>query len=86
LRCGRSTPRKAKPSSVRRTFSQDYVLTGKAPRDLGRALAIGQTLRTKADYSETGASRGDAETALAAMDELLAYVRLRLETREGSKP
>jgi uncharacterized protein (UPF0332 family) len=72
-------------ASVLRTFSQDYVLTGKAPRELGRALALGQALRAKADYSDAGASRDDAERALAAMDELLAFARSRID-REDPRP
>jgi uncharacterized protein (UPF0332 family) len=62
-------------ASLLRAFSQDYVLGGKASRELGRALSLGQTLRSKADYSAESASREDADAAIAAMNDLLAFVR-----------
>jgi uncharacterized protein (UPF0332 family) len=68
--------------SLLRAFSQDYVLSGKASRELGRALAVGQNLRSKADYSLESASRRDADTAIAAMDNLLAFVRRSVENQQ----
>ncbi|HZP21780.1 MAG TPA: HEPN domain-containing protein [Bauldia sp.] len=73
-------------ASVLRAFSQDFVLTGKAPRELGRALAIVQNLRSKADYSVEGASQEDAEAALSAMESLLAFALPQLNNRTEPSP
>ena len=38
------------------------------------------------DARPTGANRADADAAIAAMDDLLAFARPRLERREEPKP
>ena len=66
-------------ASLSRKFSEYFVLSGKAPPDLGRALAISQNLRSKADYVIAGASEKDAADAVAAMDKILAFARPLLD-------
>lgn len=67
-------------ASLSRKFSEHFVVTGKAPSDLGRALAVTQNLRSKADYMVAGASEADASDAIAAMDKILAFARPLLDT------
>ena len=71
-------------SSLLRKFSERFVLSGLASRDGGRALAVTQNLRSKADYSVTGASEQDAADAMAAMQMFLEFAQPRLALRPGA--
>lgn len=70
-------------ASLSRKFSERFVLTGKAPSDLGRALSVSQNLRSKADYVIAGASKDDAADAIAAMDKILEFALPRLNSDAG---
>ena len=61
-----------------------FVLPGTAPPELGRALAVAQNLRSKADYSVAGASEGDAADAMSAMERILEFARPRLISAKGT--
>jgi hypothetical protein len=63
--------------------SRGMQLTGEASSDLGRALAVSQNLRSKADYMIAGASKEDANDAIAAMDKILEFAGLRLISNAG---
>jgi hypothetical protein len=51
--------------------------------EVGSRVAIGQSLRSKADYSAESASRSDSDAALAATDDRLAFARPHIENRQG---
>lgn len=59
--------------SVLRSFSEAFVVSGRASRDLGRDLNFVQGLRAKADYARVFNSRADAEAAVAAMSAMLQF-------------
>ncbi|MEP0324476.1 HEPN domain-containing protein [Bauldia litoralis] len=60
-------------SAALREFSSRFVQTGEASTDLGRAIAVAKNLRDKADYSEGVATPEEADEALAAMEQMLAF-------------
>jgi uncharacterized protein (UPF0332 family) len=66
-------------ASLLRKFSERFVLAGKAPAELGRALGVSQNLRSKGDYTLEGASDADAADAIEAMDKMLRFAQSRLE-------
>jgi uncharacterized protein (UPF0332 family) len=82
---GDERPGKTHASLLRR-FSERFVLSGEAPSQLGRALGVAHDLRSKADYSLAGASKEDADDAIAAMERVLEFARARLGPglKEGS--
>jgi len=61
-------------ASVLRLFHQHFVATGKLSSDLARALTVAQNFRSRADYTETGASERDAADAISAMETFLTHV------------
>jgi uncharacterized protein (UPF0332 family) len=61
-------------ASVLRLFHQHFVATGKLPSDLARAVAAAQNFRARADYTEDGASRSDADEAIVAMETFMKQV------------
>lgn len=77
-------------ASLLRRFSERFVLTGEAPRQLGRTLTAAYNLRSKADYSLAGASEADADDAIAAMETVLEFAKPLLageaRTDKGAKP
>lgn len=71
-------------ASVLRLFHERFIATGRFPSELARALTGIQNLRSKADYSQPGASAGEADDAIAAMEDILGHVgRLLRDQNEG---
>ena len=62
-------------SSTLRRFSQEFVLSGKASPDIGRALTVAHNLRSAADYSVEGVSAQEAADAIAAMNIFLDFAK-----------
>lgn len=74
-------------ASVLREFSRRFVLSGLASPELGRALTIAKSLRSKADYSVAGATAQDADDAIDAMDRLLEFAEpLLASSPKGAAP
>jgi uncharacterized protein (UPF0332 family) len=71
-------------ATLLRRFSDRFIRTGDAPPDVGRALTVAQSLRSKADYVLAGASSDDASDAIAAMDKVLEFAKPRLAAPKGS--
>jgi len=66
-------------ASLLRKFSERFVLTSRAPREVGRAMTLTQHLRSKADYLIEGATAEDANEAIASMDVFLKFALPLLE-------
>jgi uncharacterized protein (UPF0332 family) len=79
---GEEQPGKTHSSLVRK-FSERFVLSGTASREVGRAISLAQNLRSKADYSASGATSEDADEAIEAMDEFLNFALPLLEAETG---
>jgi uncharacterized protein (UPF0332 family) len=69
-------------SSVLRLFSEVFVLSGRATRDLGRGLNLVQSMRAKADYGRTMTSEESARKALETMVMMLEFANEYLEPRK----
>jgi uncharacterized protein (UPF0332 family) len=80
---GDTSPGKTHATLLRRFFDR-FVRTGDATPDVGRALTVAQSLRSKADYVLAGASLDDALDAIAAMDKVLEFAKPRLAVPKGS--
>jgi uncharacterized protein (UPF0332 family) len=70
-------------SSILRMFSEVFVLSNVAARELGRGFNLVQSLRAKADYSRIAVSKDAAIQAVQTMDNMLEFPKGRLETTNG---
>jgi uncharacterized protein (UPF0332 family) len=66
-------------ASVLRLFSEVFVLSGRADRELGRGLNVVQTLRNKADYSRIVATAEEATKAVETMQLMLEFAAEHVE-------
>jgi uncharacterized protein (UPF0332 family) len=62
-------------SSTLRRFSQEFVQSGKASPEIGRALTVTHNLRSAADYSAEGVSAEEAADSIAAMNRFLDFAK-----------
>lgn len=73
-------------ASVLRLFHERFIASGRLPRESARALTGLQNIRSKADYTQPGISRGEAAESISAMGDILEQVGRLLRDQQEENP